>query len=254
VSRLARRLGVGFGVLCALVLMVGIVGYAWLDEPLPGGVSDAGADALAGRMVASVDAEGWARTGAITWTYAGRFTHLWDRERGYVRVRRGGWEALVDLARGSGVASQDGVALEGEARSEAVQAAYAAWANDSFWLAAMNKPFDPGTTRSRVVQDDGVDALLVSYASGGVTPGDAYLWHLDPRGRPTSWQMWVSILPIGGATATWEDWVQLKTGAWVSTRHRLGPLDLRVTDLAGAETLAGLTSGSDPFAVLLGMK
>ncbi len=42
------------------------------------------------------------------------------------------------------------------------------------------------------------DALLVTYTSGGTTPGDSYLWHLDASGKPESYQMWVSILPIGG--------------------------------------------------------
>ncbi len=248
-----KRLAIGAGALTlAGVLMCG-GGFVALNEPAPVGVSDAAADTLANEMIDSVDREAWAKTGAVRWTYAERYTHLWDRERHFVRVTQDGREALVDLNTLQGVATQDGVALEGTAKDQAVQEAYEAWANDSFWLGAMNKAFDPGTTRSRVAQPDGSESLLVQYSSGGVTPGDAYLWHLDENGRPESWQMWVSIIPIGGAGASWEDWVQLSTGAWVSTRHQLGPMDIRVTDLQGAETLEALESGADPFAPLLAL-
>jgi hypothetical protein len=246
-----RRIGWFAAALGGVVTLLAVGGYLFLNEARPEGVTDSAADALAKEMIGSVDADAWARTGAITWTYADRYTHLWDRERHLVRVQRGGWEALVDLNRVQGVASIDGVRLEGADRDEAVLAGFAAWANDSFWLQAMNKAFDGGTTRARVPQPDGRDALLVAYSSGGVTPGDAYLWHLDETGRPVSWQMWVSIIPVGGLSATWEDWVQLRTGAWVSTRHALGPLEIAVTDLDGAETLGELVPGADPFAELV---
>ena len=248
-----KRLAVaGLGLTLAGVLLCG-GGFLALNEPAPVGVSDAAADELANKMIDSVDRDAWARTGAVRWTYGERYTHLWDRDRHLVQVQKGSWEAMVDLNTLKGVAWQDGAALEGEARQAAVDEAYAAWANDSFWLNAMNKAFDPGTTRSRVSQPDGGEALLVQYSSGGVTPGDAYLWHLDESGRPESWQMWVSIIPIGGTGATWEGWEKLPTGAWVSTLHKLGPMDIRVTDLDGAETLAELVPGPDPFAPLLGL-
>ena len=40
--------------------------------------------------------------------------------------------------------------------------------------------FDAGTTRLAIPDED--NALLVRYASGGVTPGDAYGWYLAPDG------------------------------------------------------------------------
>ncbi|MFT5586585.1 MAG: hypothetical protein ACI9VR_004184 [Cognaticolwellia sp.] len=248
-----KRLAMAAGGATLLGILLCGGGFVALNEPAPVGVSDAAADALADKMIDAVDREAWARTGAVNWTYADRYTHLWDRDRHFVQVQKGGWQALVDLNTLKGVASVDGVALAGAARDEAVQEAYAAWANDSFWLCAMNKAFDPGTSRSRVAQPDGSESLLVQYSSGGVTPGDAYLWHLDENGRPESWQMWVSILPIGGAAATWEGWEQLSTGAWVSTQHKLGPMDIQVTHLQGAESLSELSPGPDPFAPLLAL-
>ena len=99
--------------------------------------------------------------------------------------------------------------------------------------------------------DDGEESLLVSYASGGLTPGDAYLWRVGPDGTPTAWKLWVSILPIGGVETSWEGWVTLDTGARISTRHA-GPLGLtlELTDVEGAATLDALVDGPDPFAPL----
>lgn len=61
---------------------------------------------------------------------------------------------------------------------------------------------------------------------------------------------WVSIIPIGGVSATWDKWVELPTGAFVSTSHDLGPFTTEVTDLDAAATLADLVDGPDPFEVL----
>jgi hypothetical protein len=44
--------------------------------------------------------------------------------------------------------------------------------NDSFWLIAPFKLRDAGTTRSIVMQDE-KKSFMISYASGGSTPGDS---------------------------------------------------------------------------------
>jgi hypothetical protein len=58
--------------------------------------------------------------------------------------------------------------------------------------------------------------------------------------------MWVSIIPIGGLEASWEGWIQLSTGAWVSTVHEVGPMTLTLTDVKGAASVMELL-GEDPF-------
>ena len=95
------------------------------------------------------------------------------------------------------------------------------------------KIFDKGTERSIATLKNGKEALLVTYNSGGTTPGDSYLWHLDPTGKPISFQMWVDILPIGGLEASWDDWTTTESGAQLPTFHKLLILGLEITDIIG---------------------
>ncbi len=235
-------------VLSALAAIGCGLGAVLLDVPLPAASPSPQAEAKAEAMLAAVDAAAWARTGAVQWDFAGRHSHLWDRQRSLDRVQWGANEVLIDLHRQQGRAWVSGQEVSGEQAETLVASAWEKWCNDAFWLNPVVKIYDAGTERGLVGDD-----LLVRYASGGVTPGDAYLWHLDETGRPVSWRMWVSIIPLGGVATTWEDWQQLSTGAWVSTAHRwpLG-LTVRMGHVRGAESLAELMPGADPFAPLSG--
>jgi hypothetical protein len=134
--------------------------------------------------------------------------------------------------------------LSGSDLDEALADAWKAFCNDTFWFNPLVKLFDDGTERALVRTETGADALLITYASGGVTPGDAYLWHLGPDDRPTAWQMWVQILPIGGVRMTWSGWVALETGAVVSTFHEGTVANLALTEVAGTATLDALEPGA----------
>jgi hypothetical protein len=225
--------------------------FFFFDEPLPPGEPGPRADALARRMAAAVNTDAWERTGAVRWTFAGRHEHLWDRQRHLARVRWDDIEVLVDLDSRRGLAYRAGMRLPPDEEIEQVETAWSYWVNDAFWLNPLAKLFDAGTTRQWVPQADGSAALLVSYASGGATPGDSYLWFPDAQGRPRAWQMWVSILPVGGVRTSWEEWVTLATGAHISTRHRIAFFTLEIGDVAGAAALEDLALGPDPFVPLL---
>lgn len=219
-----------------VVLFVALgLGCVLLHEPLPQATPGPRAEALADRMLDAVNADAWRRdTGAVRWTFDGR-EHLWDTRRNLARVVDGDVTVWIDVNTRGGVAHRDGQRVGTQEESWLVSWAYAMWANDSFWLNPVVKLRDPGTTRG-VVERDGQDALLVTYSSGGVTPGDSYLWHVGPDGRPTRWEMWVSILPIGGVDTSWEGWTELPTGAWVSIRHDLAGLMTREVSVeAGAD-------------------
>lgn len=248
-SRLRRVARWFFGGLAFLVLGVVVAGFV-LNEPRPtGGVNEAGAgDSIARRIEAAIGQEAWGQTGAVAWTFNDSLQHLWDRERDFSRVR---WDDYEVLLRGdaSGVAFQNGARLRGDDAREALDHAHGRFINDSYWLNPFSKFFDPGVTRS-VIETERGDALLMEFSSGGRTPGDAYVITTDESGRPTYWQMWVSIIPVGGVGCSWDDWVELSTGAMVATKHEFGMASLELSDVRGAETLAALVGEEDPFAAL----
>jgi hypothetical protein len=208
------------------------------------------ADALAHEMIRAVDGDAWARTGALRWHVQNR-RHLWDKARGLARVEWGKHRVLLVTGDKRGRAWNGDTEVTDEAeRAALVDRAYKLWINDSFWLNPVVKAFDGGTSRARGTVD-GKRALLVSYASGGVTPGDKYLWILGDDGRPVAWRLWVQILPVKGIEFSWEGWTKLPTGAWVATSHKALGLDaVHLQDVAAGATLADLEP-NDPFAPLL---
>ncbi|MCA9608852.1 MAG: hypothetical protein KC619_24780 [Myxococcales bacterium] len=243
-KKLFAWLAIGLGAL-VLVLCVALISQ---DEPRPTGETGEGAEALAARIEEAVDLGAWARTGAVRWSFAGH-EHLWDRRRGLCRVRFDDVEVLIREGGSAGRAYRGGVEVTGREGQSLRDDAYAYWVNDSFWLNPLAKLHDEGTTRRLVAPNQ----LLIEYGSGGLTPGDAYLWHVGEDGRPTAWQLWVSIFPIGGVRTTWDGWVTLDTGARISTRHVAAfGLVVSLTDVAGAETLEALVGADDPFAPIAG--
>jgi hypothetical protein len=208
------------------------------------------AEALAKEMVQAVDGDAWSRTGAVRWRVQWR-AHLWDRQRSLARVEWRGNRVLLDVNTKKGRAwTKDVEVTDAAAKQKLIDGAYALWINDSFWLNPVAKAFDDGTTRERGTVD-GKRALLVSYASGGLTPGDKYLWILDDAGRPIAWRIWVHILKVGGLQFTWEGWTRLPTGAWVATSHKVLGLDaVPLRELTAGATLHDIEA-TDPFAPIL---
>ena len=244
--RALRVLGV---ILVVLAVGLGVLVLTLRHKPTPTtpGVE---AEALAHEMVRAVDGDAWNNTGAVRWNVMGR-KHLWDRQRSLARVEWRKNRVLLDVNSQKGRAWRDGVELpDGADKDALLHKAYALWINDSFWLNPVVKAFDDGTSRARGTVD-GKRALLVSYASGGITPGDKYLWILDDQARPVAWRLWVKILPVGGLQFTWEGWTKLATGAWVATSHKAAGIDaVHLTDLAAGATLHDIEP-DDPFAPIL---
>lgn len=219
-----------FLIVILIIIVAATISFLILDEPLPEGDAGPDAEALAEDMLDAIHHKEWEKIAFVGWSFRDAHHYVWDKQNHVSLVKWDDYEAVIDLNAISGKVTKSGEELKGAERDEAIQTAWSYWCNDSFWLNAPAKAKDPGTTRKIVSEEDGSRQLLIQYESGGVTPGDAYLWKLDENNLPTSYKMWVSIIPIGGVKATWEDWVE-KNGAMISTKHEMGPLAIFIGNL-----------------------
>ncbi|MEL6923768.1 MAG: hypothetical protein AAFO94_06940, partial [Bacteroidota bacterium] len=235
-------------IILGVLLVAFAIAYLIFNEPLPTGKKGPEADALARKMLMAVDKDGWDTTTVVQWSFMGLHDYLWDKDRNLVQITWSDKKVLLDPDEISGKAWENGVEQSEEDAAATVRTAWNYWCNDSFWFNAVVKCFDPGTSRSIVTMEDGSEALLVSYDSGGVTPGDSYLWILDENGLPKSWKMWVKIIPIGGVEFSWEQWKTLPTGAKVASLHDGAVFDLEISEIKGAHSLEAFGLTADPFA------
>jgi hypothetical protein len=234
----------------AVLLLIPVIALFVVHEPRPELVPSPEADQLAEKMLEAVNKPAWDTTYWVQWTFAGRNSFVWDRERNLVQVKWGNDKmALIDPSKRTGRAFSGGEALEGKKQEKMIQRALSFFYNDSFWFIAPTKAFDPGTQRGLVELPDGEgQGLLVSYSSGGVTPGDAYLWILDENGLPQAYRMWVNIIPVGGLKAEWKDWKTLPTGAKYAASHLLfGSYNAEVSNVKSGMDWASLGLEKDPF-------
>ena len=219
-----------------LLLIVGLVITAFvLHQKLPIGEGEPKADVMARRMLKAMNQDAYRNTRFLEWSYqGGKNNYKWDKAKGICTVTWENYQVELRLSAPSkSTCSVDGVKAPKEKCHELVEYALKNFNNDSFWLVAPYKVFDKGTKRSIVPLEDGSEGLLVTYASGGTTPGDSYLWKLNNDGFPKSYHMWVDIIPVGGLEASWDDWLVTESGALLPKSHKLGPITLSMGDVKG---------------------
>ncbi|SEB43415.1 hypothetical protein SAMN04489761_0690 [Tenacibaculum sp. MAR_2009_124] len=210
--------------LLILTIALGIYIYS-KNEPIPEGRQGKEADELAQKMLNALNYKAYENTRFIEWSFRGKHFYKWDREMDTVSIVWNDNRISLDTKN----SEKSIVYLKNEQTSapEILQKGIDYFNNDSFWLLAPYKVFEHGVKRS-IVNYENKDALLITYTTGGSTPGDSYLWILDEDGKPVSYKMWVSIIPIGGMEATWNEWITCKSGAVLPSKHQLsiGVLDL----------------------------
>ena len=179
---------------------------------IPPGTAGEDADALAEKMLAAIGYDAWQnKTAAVRWTFRGDHKHFWDRKRGYVQVEWDDHRVLFNKNTMQGLVYVDGkrVTDAGHAAADIAQA-NAYFVNDAFWLNPLFHIRSPGVKLS--VTKPG--SLRVDFTSGGVTPGDTYVFHTNAEGLVTEMQLWVDIVPaiFAGSGATFENYAESETG------------------------------------------
>lgn len=234
------------GIFLLLIIAAAAV-RLFVHEAEPVSVASSDEDILTEKMFKAIDKPAWDSTAIVSWNFGGRQKHLWDKTRHLAQIEWGTKKVLLNIQDITGKAFEDGKELTGEAAKGALKTAWNHFNNDSFWLNAPAKAKDAGTVRSVVKLDDGREGLKVQYTSGGTTPGDSYVWILDDNGLPTSYKMWVQIIPVGGLEFGWSDYTTLYSGAKVAQMHKGDAFDLKITDIKAGKTFAEVGLDGDPF-------
>lgn len=237
------RIGKLFKNIGKLVLLFAILGvlyfgylYFRYHEDLPIGKQGAEADELATKMLETLDHQAYKNTNYIEWTFRDRHHFKWTKDQGICDVYWRDYKVtlhLGDLEKSK--AFVHNFSVIDEQREELINKALVYFNNDSFWLVAPYKVFDPGVERQVITRANNKKELLITFISGGTTPGDSYLWSLDDDGRPVSFKMWTSKLPINGLEASWDDWTTTSSGAQLPTNHKLLFLGLEIKNIKGIQ-------------------
>ncbi len=213
------------------LILILFIGYLALNESKPVGNPSQEADDLARKVELAMNKVAWDSTKTVSWTFRGEHHYDWDKEANVVNVKWGENEVILEPASASGVV-MNGENYSAEESQSLIKTAWDYFNNDGFWLSAPYKLFDPGTERSLVTLGDGREGLMVTYTSGGTTPGDSYVWIVDENYKPIAIKMWVQILPLGGMEFTWENYQTLPSGALVAQDHFLfGKMNVDISDL-----------------------
>ena len=208
--------------------------YLKYDEDLPEGRQGPKADQLAAQMLQALNETAYLNTDYLEWTFMNRHHYKWYKSDKTCEVYWEDFTVILDLENKSNskvfVLEQE---YDGVEKQDYINKAETYFNNDSFWLVAPYKIFEQGVERRLVTTEENKDLLLVTYTSGGSTPGDSYLWHLDDLGKPKSFQIWSQILPIEGLEASWENWITTESGAQLPTFHKLLFLGMEMGDVKG---------------------
>lgn len=186
---------------------------------LPKGEPGAAAESLAHRLLSASDYTKWQTTAAASFTFRGDDKIFWDKKRKLVEVAFK--KKVVQFSESTGKS----LCLENDRRltdecGELTAAAIKRFYNHTFWLNPAFHISSPGAVRALVEGDK----LLVSFQSGGSTPGDSYLFTLDDEGKIAEMRMWVSILPLKGARATFSEYISTETGVRIALKHKVASL------------------------------
>lgn len=211
-----------FKVFIAIVLFLAlsiVLFLRYIHEDKPKGFRPDQADLLAQKMLEALNHKSYDSIKVLQWEYVRGHAYVWNKSENIVEVKWDDVEVVLNTQDLSGKVIKNGEPLWDEEKEDYLKKAWKFFTNDSFWLVAPFKVNDPGTSRSIVeIEDSDKHGLMVTYSSGGVTPGDSYLWILDENYRPIAWKMWVDIIPVGGLKVEWTEWKSYK-GALFATNH-----------------------------------
>jgi hypothetical protein len=173
-------------------------------------------------------------------------SHYWDRFSGRYRVegmeKGKPWRVYFNVNDKSGVAFVDGKRVTDAAETKKwMEDAYGAFINDSYWLLAPYKLFDPGVTLAYAGEEKApggqdCDVVKLSFGEVGLTPKDIYWQLVDKKSHLTvAWKFVLDGKKEPPSLFSWTDWKQVGPIQLASSRPAVGkPFAIRFDNLAVA--------------------
>jgi hypothetical protein len=146
-----------------------------------------------------------------------RFSHAWDRYTGDYKLtgsdKNGApYTVLFNVNTKTGTAYVNGRPADATKQAQMLENAYGRFINDSYWLLAPWKIFDPGVHLAydgeKPCPGGGTcDVLRLSFDNVGLTPKDVYwLWVTRDGRRMVQWQYVLGGASDPPTTVAWKDW------------------------------------------------
>jgi len=203
--------------------------------------SDPAAVEIADRVMAAMGGRRrWDHTRVIAWNFLGRRRLMWDKHAQTVRIEYLEGPALdvaLHLDTRAGRAWRAGVEVSDPAElAPLLEAAYAHWVNDSYWLVMPYKLKDSGVTLrwlgERTLGARTFDVLGLSFQGVGLTPQNRYeLLVSRDRALIEQWSWYENAAdPTPRFTLPWDNW-RSYGGILLSGDHG----ERRLTDIAVLE-------------------
>jgi hypothetical protein len=187
---------------------------------------DAKADAVGKELIAALGGmPAWEKSRQFQFDFVvakegkavARFSHVWDRYTGDYRLKgvdKAGAPYVVyfNVNTKDGKAFVNGAAVPAEENAKRLESAYGRFINDTYWLLAPWKIFDPGVNLTydgeKPCPDGGTcDILKLSFADVGLTPKDVYwLWITRDGRHMVQWQYVLGGAAEAPTTVAWKDW------------------------------------------------
>lgn len=214
----------------AVLVVLGILGVGCAsdsgtsgdDAPSPTDTLtlDSKADSVAYRLLTAHGADAFASAPYLRFNFAVETPngtrviarHLWDRTTGDYRVEWSSGEdsayvALVNVRNVEGETPAgevylNGEMLSGEEAKKMRTQAYGRFVNDTYWLLAPMKVFDPGVNRAYAADSSTAehDVLHLTFGDVGLTPGDQYWLYVDKdSGQLDRWAFHLEGMPDDAA-------------------------------------------------------
>jgi hypothetical protein len=190
---------------------------------------DAKADAVGKELIAALGGmPAWEKSRQFQFDFVvakegkavARFSHVWDRYTGDYRLKgvdKAGAPYVVyfNVNTKDGKAFVNGAAVPAEENAKRLESAYGRFINDTYWLLAPWKIFDPGVNLTydgeKPCPDGGTcDILKLSFDNVGLTPKDVYwLWITRDGRHMVQWQYVLGGAAEAPTTVAWKDWTNM---------------------------------------------